>query len=85
MQEGYVSGITDDGGFICSEKVCGGKSTLSFRHKDIENASPRQFWKRMKLKLCIYFIYLITLFDARKVILCIALVSFFSKISMGTF
>ena len=39
MQEGYVSGITDDGGFICSEKVGGGKSTLPFRHKDIENKS----------------------------------------------
>lgn len=39
MQEGYVSGITDDGGFISSEKVGGGKSTLSFRNKDIENAS----------------------------------------------
>ena len=34
-----MCGITDDGGFIRSENVGGGKSTLSFRKKDIENAS----------------------------------------------
>ena len=34
-----MCGITDDGGFISSEKVGGGESTLSFRYKDIENAS----------------------------------------------